>query len=68
MEMDGVALRRRRQVEDDRARAWMVAYLGRVEKVPRLEEFTGIKPDPAADFARCLAAWDKIDAALRRVQ
>lgn len=43
MEMQGAATRRRRQAEDDRARAWMAAYLARVEKFPKFDDFVTVR-------------------------
>lgn len=44
LEMEGAALRRHRQAEDDRARAWMGAWLGRVEKFPAYDRFVPHRP------------------------
>lgn len=69
--MQGAALRRKRQVEDDRARAWMAGYLGRVEKFPEYDKFVparAVKPaksqSPEILQAMCEAlarTWGAID-------
>jgi hypothetical protein len=37
-----------------------------MEKPPTLEKFSGFEPDKREQLRRWLAAWDKVDAGLRR--
>jgi len=38
----------------------------RLKEPPSLQEFVGGKRDKAAELARCISAWDRVDRALAR--
>jgi hypothetical protein len=52
--------------QNERASIWWGAMLPNLKDAPDLETFAGIKPDKRKALARCVAAWDKVDLALRR--
>lgn len=54
------------RIERERSLAWFSAMLPHLKKPMTLEEFTGHKPDRSDDLRRCIEAWNKVDAALRR--
>tara|TARA_R110000851_G_scaffold110994_2_gene233924 strand:- start:4033 stop:4308 length:276 start_codon:yes stop_codon:yes gene_type:complete len=60
IEMGGAELR----TEIRRREIWFTAMLPNLQKPFSLEEFAKGSRDRSADVSRCLAEWDKVDAAL----
>lgn len=60
LEMDGAA----EAIEMRRREIWFGAMLPHLKKPPSIEEFTG--KQSRSHLADCLAAWDRVDAALAR--
>lgn len=55
-----------KRAEIERSLIWWGAMMPNLKRPPTFQEFTGGKTDKRADLRACIAAWDKIDAALRR--
>jgi len=60
--MDGAAERWKAQ----KALTWWGAMLPHHKEPPSFEQFTGYQPDKKEALKRWLAAWDRVDAGLRR--
>ena len=62
LEMEGAAER----MKHERAMIWWGAMMPHSKEPVSFEKFTGYKPDRSEEIRRWAAAWDKVDAALRR--
>lgn len=60
LEMDAAADRTHLRMRE----IWFGAMLPNLKNPPSLEEFSGGRRDRRSEIIRCLAAWDKVDAAL----
>jgi hypothetical protein len=49
-----------------RAMVWWGAMMPLMKEPPSYEKFTGYVPDKREQLRRWLAAWDRVDAGLRR--
>ena len=55
-----------KRAENRRAEIWMQAYMPNMDKPVDFHEFVFGEKDNRAELLKCLASWDKIDAALAR--
>jgi hypothetical protein len=62
LEMDGMAERRRLARGD----LWWGAMLPHLKRAPSFNEFVGTTPQRQRSVADCVAAWEKVQAAMMR--